>query len=169
MLGHRGNPYIGIRTIWLKNLNRIVDTWANKCEAEHMQNTLNNGSAKARWQEAHRAARLAVWETDAIAGEQNTPEEQAAFAALCNELIGQDTPEMELDRKRDRAGRINMSENSPETYGQSVAQQLGHYADTFRMVADGVRADAEVDATEQVLIRNAGHNHADEAIAAPLN
>ena len=134
-----------------------------------MKHITTTSAARVAWKAKHQAARLAVWETEVIPGEQYTPDEQAAFVALCGELIGQDTEEMILDRKRDRAGRVNMLENSPETYGQSVAQQLGHYADTFRMVADGVRADAEVDATERVLIRNAGHCHADEAIAAPLN
>lgn len=79
--------------------------------------------------------------------------------ALSSELIGKDTPEMELDRKRDTFGILNLRENSPETYGQSIAQQQKKYGATVRMVARGVNCDVEMSEVESVVVKSTGHNY----------
>lgn len=55
-------------------------------------------------------------------------EDLNALQVLSNELIGKDTPEIEIDRQRTNDGHLNYLENDTSTYGRSLRQTRQKYA-----------------------------------------
>ena len=91
---------------------------------------------------------------------------EAHVELLCNiNLLAQIRQETQAEREQlwmaedySNKGMRAYLENSPETYGQSVAEQQKHYGGNYCLhSANGVSADVEVSETDKAIIQSCGH------------
>ena len=91
----------------------------------------------------------------------------AMLASIHTEIA----PELERLRQAEEyasAGSKSLLENSPETYGQSVAQQQRRYVQLHRVAPMGQTCDCELDEIESGLVKAIEHDHTEESIQTPL-
>lgn len=126
-------------------------------------------TARNQWNEFSRHLRRQVFRKRITKAESEVIAiELPGLIRLCAELIGKDCESAILDRNMRSDGHITWTENSPECYGQSIAEQQRHYGKAYSLTSKGTDANCELSETDQVLIKATGHDHETESMEKEL-